>query len=390
MRANNTSSLIFLLMILFLHSTSCQSDILELIDKTPEGKQILNNVFLQTKLMGPDLEINQLRQVLKYTETTIKTEESKTVEHVEGFKQDCSNDIKELKSIWTENQDKHFLLLRHLSAARRVAKGKKKLIERAEEEFDNYKKFQIFIQENRAGWDEYYNKAKKNNQVVLTLLDQIKNQFNHLDSLSAKAEKDQDSQNGTAFLELPTEYTSSLAEVKNEFENANDSFGGMRPVVINMLELLKDHKAVSNPLVRTNLRDLFHAIREKVRESNEELEEQNEQQVALFNGLNSAFSANIKRTETVLNTLKKAYDVINTKKDKIEVAAQNAENLSKKAGTIVKLRKEECSGLIDYYEANRARNTKIMNVVGQLNEIIMDRFTSLNSYFMQREMTYTK
>lgn len=390
MRANNTSSLIFLLMILFLHSTSCQSDILELIDKTPEGKQILNNVFLQTKLMGPDLEINQLRQVLKYTETTIKTEESKTVEHVEGFKQDCSNDIKELKSIWTENQDKHFLLLRHLSAARRVAKGKKKLIERAEEEFDNYKKFQIFIQENRAGWDEYYNKAKKNNQVVLTLLDQIKNQFNHLDSLSAKAEKDQNSQNGTAFLELPTEYTSSLAEVKNEFENANDSFGGMRPVVINMLELLKDHKAVSNPLVRTNLRDLFHAIREKVRESNEELEEQNEQQVALFNGLNSAFSANIKRTETVLNTLKKAYDVINTKKDKIEVAAQNAENLSKKAGTIVKLRKEECSGLIDYYEANRARNTKIMNVVGQLNEIIMDRFTSLNSYFMQREMTYTK
>jgi len=390
MRANNTSSLIFLLMILFLHSTSCQSDILELIDKTPEGKQILNNVFLQTKLMGPDLEINQLRQVLKYTETTIKTEESKTVEHVEGFKQDCSNDIKELKSIWTENQDKHFLLLRHLSAARRVAKGKKKLIERADEEFDNYKKFQIFIQENRAGWDEYYNKAKKNNQVVLTLLDQIKNQFNHLDSLSAKAEKDQNSQNGTAFLELPTEYTSSLAEVKNEFENANDSFGGMRPVVINMLELLKDHKAVSNPLVRTNLRDLFHAIREKVRESNEELEEQNEQQVALFNGLNSAFSANIKRTETVLNTLKKAYDVINTKKDKIEVAAQNAENLSKKAGTIVKLRKEECSGLIDYYEANRARNTKIMNVVGQLNEIIMDRFTSLNSYFMQREMTYTK
>jgi len=78
--------------------------------------------------------------------------------------------------------------------------------------------------------------------------------------------------------------------------------------------------------------------------------------------------------------------MIGKKRDNIDFAAQTAEGVAKRSENIIKLRTKECLGYEEYHSFADIRGQKVLAVISQVSEIVSDRWSVLNSFFIQRDM----
>jgi len=347
-----------------------------MIDKSQEGREILNNLFIQTKMMGAQLDIKTVRGLLTFTEDTVKQESKNAQVAYAAYVADCTTDAKALTAVLREHQAGELTLKRHLEATRRNIQRRGVFKKRAQEEHDNYKSFEGYIKENEAAWKDFYANAIKNFADVKAFIEKV---GESLRALGLKANE----VTGTAFVELPESYELSLAELSTEFENF-DSEIEIKPILSNLLEIMADKDAVKNREVIRTLKNLFHTLIELLRERQESLENENEHNVNLFSSLVKSFHDNVTRGDNTLAHIDSSIKDLDTKVVKLGVRASKAEELTEKAGTILKLRLEECHGFKQYEHFNTVRAAKMVSIIGELNNIVRDSFSGLSSYFIQR------
>jgi chromosome segregation ATPase len=238
----------------------CQHEILNMLDNTPEGKEVLDALFIQTKLMGENLDAASLRQFLNANYKRVQSEKAATSQHHKKRSAECKSDLKQLAAFLHEHEDRQLELKRRVEFIKRASKVNKGFLERADEELTNYKKFEGYIKQNKAAWSTYYKTVTTNFNKVSEILK------NALSALRPKK--------GAAFVEVQEEtFSTSLAEIRLQVEATDAEFVGMGPILSNLVEIMAE--AVNKTEVRQKTRELVHLLIDNVRDRLEELDEEN-------------------------------------------------------------------------------------------------------------------
>jgi hypothetical protein len=349
----------------------CQHEILNMLDNTPEGKEVLDALFIQTKLMGENLDAASLRQFLNANYKRVQSEKAATSQHHKKRSAECKSDLKQLAAFLHEHEDRQLELKRRVEFIKRASKVNKGFLERADEELTNYKKFEGYIKQNKAAWSTYYKTVTTNFNKVSEILK------NALSALRPKK--------GAAFVEVQEEtFSTSLAEIRLQVEATDAEFVGMGPILSNLVEIMAE--AVNKTEVRQKTRELVHLLIDNVRDRLEELDEENEHQSALFDHLEKTFHENVKRSEKEVDTLKTTHKAIDARMKNIQESHVHSVDLTDRVQKIHDIRAEEC---VHYKSGNASaqiRREKVRSIITQVEEIIVNQTSGLKSFFLQREM----
>jgi hypothetical protein len=348
----------------------CQHEILNMLDNTPEGKEVLDALFIQTKLMGDNLDAASLRQFLNTNYRRVEVQKQQSKEFQRKRRSECKSDLKKLTSLLHEHETRQLALKRRVQFVTRAAKVNGGFLARAQEELDNYKKFEQYIKENKDSWTHYYKTVSSN--------------FNKVQSILRNALAAGRTTKGASFVELPESYHTSLAEIRLQVEATDAEFLGMGPILSNLVEVMAE--APKKPHVRQQVRALIQSLIEHVRDRLEEIDEEHEHQAALFSHLEKAFTQNVKRSEDEVKTLSTTANSINVRKTNLTRAHKHSVSLTDKVTKIRDVREAECKHYKDGRAAAQIRREKIRSIITQIEEIILNQTSSIKSFFLQREM----
>jgi hypothetical protein len=324
-------------------------------------------------LMGGDLDVNTLRSFLKQNRDHLETEKKAAEARLTEQTKECSEEKKYAKDLAHEHVERELALRRQLAQVKRTQKRSETQSERAGEELNNYKKFANYVHANKKAWSEFFKTHQENHKVVEGIFHQI-------------LENTKEVHHKTAFVQLPENYSTSMAQIRMQVESSDVDFNGMGPVVSNLMEIMSNHEAITKPEVALAVRSLVQSLIENVRDLQEALEEQNEHQSALFENLEKAFDENVQRSEKEVEVLKAVEANLAKRVNALSQAADHAHDLITKVDYIITKRNEECHQYKSGSGDAAIRHDKINAIITQLEEILISKSQGLKSYFLQREM----
>jgi len=368
---------IFFIIFLIAPLAFANHDVLNKLDKTIEGKEMLDSLFIQTQLMGDKLDVDTLKTFLKGTRDAAATK-SAEYEAIKTAKLvDCTSDIESMSTLRNSHDERQFALKRQLELVKRTAVRIGTFLARSQDEKENYGKFEGYIKDGKNAWATYFTSATANFKALEDLLKTV------VEATNAPA-------TGAAFVQLGTEYHSALAEIKLTVQSINLKYTGMGPIVSNLVEIMADPDAAGKPEVRHALRGLVQTLNDNVRDRLEEIEQENEHQSALFEHLEKAFHENVVRSdkEVIAHT-----DVVNNLSGRVNtltVAHNHATDLTGKIENLKALREEECQGYNHVQSSLSIRLEKINSVITEIEGIVVNRSAGIKTFFIQREMRVAK
>jgi hypothetical protein len=230
------------------------------------------------------------------------------------------------------------------------------------------------IVQNRQGWEKFWGKSRANIQKILSLLNQASVQLKALRHHYKKA----------ALIQLPESYSNALTEIRSEFENTFDNLDGLRPIISNLLEIVRNHKHLNNGQVRQHVRSLLRHITGRLNEKLNEFEEENEHQGGLFESLDKLFDDAIRRGDKVVSALVASLKRSGQKVTFLQKAVKASEALAQAGRNVVGLRARECRHHHNHNTHLDVKAERILAVVSQLQEVIGDRWSSLHGFFLQK------
>ena len=367
---------VLFLIVLVTPLVFAQHDVLNLLDKTPEGKEMLDNLLIQTKLMGDNLDTVAVNNFLKTNRDRIESEAKASQAWLEGREAECKADRKALADLVANHQDRHLTLKRHLESANRSRSRVSNFSERSREESDNYAKFQNYITENKNSWNKYFETVSTNFKSVQDILKQVLVAGEATPTVSS----------GTAFAQLSQEYHLSLAEIKMKVDTASVEYTGMGPILSNLVEIMADPKAVNNPEVMKSIKTLTKSLQDSVRNRLDEIEQENETQKSLFEHLENAFKENVERSKGEVERLTAALKSVDKRITALTSANEHARTLYEQVQNILELRGQECSN----YHSNKSdaviRTEKLNTIINQVEDLLINNKLNLKTFFIQREI----
>jgi len=229
------------------------------------------------------------------------------------------------------------------------------------------------VRQNQKGWNNFWNVANRNVKKVLGLL--------HRAAVSLESLKKHYKE--AALVELPQSYGTSLSEISSEFESTFDNLDGLRPVIVNLLEIARSPVHLNKHQVRAHIRNLIRHIIESLNDKLNEFEEENEHQVGLFEALVKLFddakSSGSKVVKAFESSLKRASKKIMF----LSVGVKGIDQLVQAAYRVGQLRSKECRRHKDTHHRKDVRAERILGIVSQLQEVISDRWSTLHGKFIQ-------
>jgi hypothetical protein len=368
---------IFFIIFLIAPFAFANHDALNKLDKSIEGKEMLDSLFIQTQLMGDNLDVDTLKTFLKGTRDAIATKAAE-YETIKAAKlAECNSDLESLSTLRDSHDERQFALKRQLELVKRTAARIGTFLARSQDESSNYSKFQSFIKEGKDAWATYFASATANFKALGELLKTV------VEATNAPA-------TGASFIQMGSEYHSALAEIKLTVQTINLKYTGMGPIVSNLVEIMADPNAAGKPEVRHALRGLVEALNNNVRDRLEEIEAENEHQSALFEHLEKAFHENVLRSNKEVQAHTDVTNNLNSRVNSLTAAHNHAKDLTSKIENIKALRGDECE---TYNHANTSvsiRSEKINSVINEIEGIVINKSAGIKTFFIQREMRATK
>jgi hypothetical protein len=241
----------------------CQHEILNMLDNTAEGKEVLDALFVQTKLMGDNLDAASLRQFLNNNYKRAQSEKAEIAAQNKKRSADCKSDLKQLAAFLHEHEDRKLELKRRVEFVKRASKVNGGFLNRADEELSNYRKFAEYIHKNKEAWTLYYKTVTTNFASISNILKSARSALRP--------------RKGAAFVEVAEDsdvFSTNLAEIKLQVEATDAEFVGMGPILSNLVEIMAE--AVNKSDVRQKTKELVSLLIDNVRDRVEEIEEEND------------------------------------------------------------------------------------------------------------------
>jgi len=140
-----------------------------LVDQSPEGRDILNNIFLELESTGPTLDRGSLFKLLKTTKqnTDKNAAQRKTV--MKKQHKSCVNDLKILSKQRNENERHQYTVQRHVNSNKHAQSKNNQYLSRSKEEFNGYDALRNLVMNNRKNWVAFLETSRGNIRKIMEI-----------------------------------------------------------------------------------------------------------------------------------------------------------------------------------------------------------------------------
>jgi ribosomal 50S subunit-associated protein YjgA (DUF615 family) len=354
-----------------------QSDIIEMIQKSEEGKEVLDNVYIQTSLNTEGFNVKHVSSALKAMDRYIRKSLKDDAALAKRLAGQCRANVRSTGGRFHDMTVRAVAIKRHLDRTNRHQNLRSLALKRANEELSQYSRFYTMTHHNSQAWTKFWKRSQKNVRSVANLMAQVGSQVKRVHRSAQKA----------AFVQLPEYYTASLTEIRTQFENTFDNFDGLRPVMADLLEIASEAKHMTNSVARLRVRSLIRHILVRLHDQLNHFEEEHSAQTAMFAALENLFEDALQRGQKVAGALLASSKYANRKVKWLTQAVAGSDTLASDARTIVDLVVRECAHVKHAMGRAHDRNVNVLSVISQVEEVVADRWGSLHGYFLQKMQT---
>jgi len=364
----------------FLSLKPKSTSILELIEKVPEGKGILDAINLQIKIKGDKLDRGQLLAILKVAKDNADRTEKEEKAFIAASMKECETDLKTFAQKVLENQKLEFTVGRHTSNNERAGKSLQAFIDRTNQEKSDYADLSKTINLSWTKWKAFQDAEIKEIELVRGLLKKARDQIRKL------------GKKGSSLIQTGenSEFFTNLNEIKVTFESTFVQLEGFRPVITKLLELMGNVSAVNKEEVRLKLIVLFRKIRGQLKQMGDEVEASKASQDAIFTAILESYKENLIRIDKLLARLNKENKELLERSADLKAAKQDSTLITSLTRDIFHGRKTECIEIAERITKLAVEIEKRRNIVAQIAELLESKFGKLKSYFLERDMTQVK
>jgi len=359
---------------LTLSAFSCDDSILKMIEKEPEGRELMNALFLQVHSKGVNLQQGDIYKVLKFSRDRADKVETQVHSRMVHNAKACETDLKNFAHKVHENQKWEFTIGRHVDNAQRAGERLRAFIDRTTQEQDQYQALENIIKASWGKWKDFQSLALKNLKKVLVALKRGRNNLAALEEQGALVE-----------LGNGSKYETTLNEIRVDFEGNYVNLEGFRPIITKLLELMSKTEAVNKPLVRSKLRAVLKKISRQIRNRRDEIKAINERQNAIFTAILESYRENMLRIKKLLERLNKENEHLQKRRKELIDSSNVARQITTLSKGVFTTRKRQCLNYAERVAKTSVAIQRTRNIVAQVAEILSERFGALKSYFVQRD-----
>jgi hypothetical protein len=372
----NTSAL-FIIFLLTASALASQENLLELMDQSKEGRDILNAIFLQLHTTNPNLQRGKIIELLTTCKQNANKSENQQKQRLTRARANCKADLAVLKRSVNDNEKHAYTINRHLNANRHALTKNQQFIERSTNEKNSYEALSNIVKANKAGWNTFINGRLQRFAKVIKLLKRARR---HLINAHKAAM-------GSEFVEISPEVITSLAELRVEFTNTEDHFDGLRPIIANLLQNMAAPVLGKNVL-RSQLIRILRTIVKAISKRRDLLEQQNEGANSIFEALLKSFAENITRVKKLLERLSHEKNLLGKRQSSLNDSHKRAQGITALSQKAAHIRGAQCHRVKLRNARLHVAIQKIRNVVAQIEEILQERFGALKTFFVERKMKF--
>jgi hypothetical protein len=372
-----STSALFLIFLLTASVLASQENLLELMDKSKEGRDILNAIFLQLHTTGPTLQRGKIIELLTTAKQNANKSENRQKERLARARRECKSDLKSLNAHLTQNEKHEFTINRHLNANQHAINKNQQFITRSTNEKNNYTALKNLVKANRAQWRSFVNSRMARQTAIIRLLKKARKELINAHKAAL----------GTEFVEVRPEVISALSELRVEFTNTEDHFDGLRPIIANLLQNMSS-PVVGKNVLRSRLINLLKLIVKAIAQRRDLLEQQNEGANAIFEALLKSFNENITRVNKLLERLSHEKNLLSKRGLALNDSLRRARRITKLSVKAATIKNRQCHQIKTRNARLHVSTQKIRNVVAQIEEILQERFGALKTFFVERKMRF--
>jgi hypothetical protein len=372
----NTSAL-FLIFLFTASVFASQENLLELMDQSKEGRDILNAIFLQLHTTGAHLQRGKIIELLTTAKQNANKSENRQKQRLARARAQCTSDLKVLNAHLSQNEKHEFTINRHLNANQHAINKNQQFITRSTNEKNNYVALKNLVKANRAAWRSFVNGRMARQTAIIRLLKNARKQLINAHKAAL----------GTEFVEVKPEVISALSELRVEFTNTEDHFDGLRPIIANLLQNMSN-AVVGKNVLRSRLINLLKLIVRAVGQRRDLLEQQNEAANAIFEALLKTFNENITRVDKLLERLSHEKNLLSKRGLALTDSLARAQRITKLSVRAASTKNRQCHQIKVRNARLHVATQKIRNVVAQIEEMLQERFGALKTFFLERKMKF--
>jgi hypothetical protein len=373
----SSTSALFLILLLTASALASQENLLELMDQSSEGRDILNAIYLELHTAGANLQRGKIMEVLTTVKQNANKSQNRQKQRLKRARTGCKNDRTLLRRHSSENEKHEFTVNRHLTSNQHALRKNQQFIDRSNAEKTQYEGLSNLVTANRAHWRKFINGRLRRMTAVVKLLKRARR---HLVNAHKAAL-------GTEFIEVQPEILSALSEVRVEFTNIEDTFDGLRPIIANLLQNMAA-PVVGKNVLRARLIRLLRSIVKSIRKRRDLLEQQNEAANSIFEALLKSFAENKTRVTKLLERLAHEKNLLGKRQASLNDSLKRAQRITVLSHKASGIRSRQC-------HRTKVRNARLhvsvqktRNIVAQIEEILQERFGALKSFFVERKMKF--
>jgi len=372
----STSALFLIMLTSFVFAS--QENLLELMDQSPEGRDILNAIYLQLHTVGPNLQRGKIVEALTVVKQNAAKSERRQLLRIKRLRLRCRNDRALLRKHVNENERHEFTVGRHINANSHARRKNQQFIDRSKAEWNSYEALRNLLIANRAKWNGFVQGRLTRINTVIRLLRKARR---HL-VVAHKAAL------GAEFVEMKQDTISALSELTVEFTNTEDGLDGLRPIISNLLQSARSPPVVGKNVIRARLIHLLKTIIKVIRKRRDLLEQQNEGANSLFEALLKSFDENKTRVTKLLERLAHEKNLLDKRQGALNDALARAHRISVLSKKAAGIRVRQCRRTKVRNARLHVRLQKIKNIVAQIEEILQERFGKLRAMLLERRMKF--
>jgi hypothetical protein len=361
------------LLVIFAFS-SCHENVFELIDKSKEGQDILNAIFLQSA-SEKGLNAGAVNAVIASASTANKKSEEGQKARVARLRKGCARDRRVLKQHVHENRKNQYTVNRHLNSNVHATKKNQQYIDRANAEQNSYSSLKNLLVANRKQWNSFHRGAI---QVLNTIIRLLRRALKEL----VKRHK---IHSGSEFIELSGDYVTTLSEVRVDFANSGESFDGLKPIIGSLLQTMSDTAVAGKADIRKRIIRLLRTIIRILKRNRDRLETRNERAQALFESLLQNFKENIIRVSKLLQRLVQEKKHLVARERALKDSLRRARTITRLSKQVLTIRNEQCLSSKKRNARLFVRIQKIKHIVANLKVILHEK-GNVHSFFQSRQV----
>jgi ElaB/YqjD/DUF883 family membrane-anchored ribosome-binding protein len=365
---------LFFIFLLTAFVSADQDNILELVDKSPEGREILDSIYLELNTQGANLDRGKLFQVLKTTKNNASKSEFRQKERLARHKKSCKADKKVLRGHIHANRKSQYTVNRHLQSNTHATNKNQQYINRNKEEFHSYDELSNLITANRAKWNEWHATTNKNLNTVIAALRRSRKILRDAQRIAA----------GAAFIELQGDSMTALSEIRVEITNTNDELNGLRPIVNSLLQTMSEVPQIGKSQIRRKVIKILRNLIKILQKERDRQENRNEGAQAIYEALLKNMAENKTRCQKLEGRLVSERNVLTKRQVALADALKRARSITKLSKQAFQIRASQCRGSKRRNARLFVKLQKVKNIVAQIEEILQERFGNLKSYFVER------